>query len=91
MNRKLHLVSFTVEAEKEKVQPDQGGGGGDRGDDDLGDDGEEDDLLDDTPANEQPPSTQGPSSSTSNLKTPISKPNSNSGYKTINMVELSLD
>lgn len=59
MNKELHVVVFTVEAEQEKTQADKGNDGGDGGDDDLGDDGEEDDLLDDTPTKEQTHHTQG--------------------------------
>lgn len=90
MNKKLHVVVFTVEAEQEKTKTDLGSDGGDGGDDDLGDDGEEDDLLDDDPSTkEQPPHTQGPPTDTQ--KTPVSKSNSNSGYKTVSMEEMNIE
>lgn len=90
MNKKLHVVVFTVEAEQEKTKTNPRNDGGDGGDDDLGDDGEEDDLLDDDPpSKEQPPHTQGPSADTQ--KTPVSKPNSSSGCKTVRMDEMNIE
>lgn len=69
MNKKLHVIIITVEAEQEKTQIAPGDDGGGGGDDDLGEDGEDEDLLDDDPlAKEQPHHSQV--SSDDNTKTP---------------------
>jgi len=88
MNKKLHLVYFSVDAEQEKMQQDQGNDGDDGGDDDLGDDGGRKMTLDDIPIDEQPPHTQG--SSTSN-NSRISKPSGNTGHKIVAIDGLLID
>lgn len=87
MNRKLHVVSFLVEADLEKVQggQDNDGDGGD--DDGQDDDGKEDDLLDDDAIDEQPQITDPSSSNSSGMKTPAARPSNNAGHKTISMGE----
>jgi len=87
MNKKLHIVNFTVEAENEEPEGKQDDGGEDGGDNDhKGKDEEEDDLYetDDDDIPKKDPS----SSTSSSMKTPVTKPNSTSGCKTVKVMML---
>lgn len=89
MNRKLHVVEFTIEVEQDKgTGPKDNGGnddGGDGGDDGKGGMDEEADDLYDTDT-EKGPTQDLPPNNNSNMKTPSHKPSSSSGYKTVNSV-----
>lgn len=82
MNKKLHVVSFTVEAESEGTKTKT-----DENDDDGGDDGhkdgdeEADDLYDTD--NEEQTKKDTSASDKSSFKTPVTKPSNASGSKTV--------
>jgi hypothetical protein len=83
MNKKLHVVSFTVEVDGEEgtgKQDDEGGDGGD--DDHKGEDEEADDLFD-TDDDGAPPKEDHSANHNSSMKTPANKPSSNTGCKTV--------
>lgn len=84
MDRKLFGVDFEVEKEGDNGQSSLGGdNGGDGGDDDnLDNDDEADDLSDDGNSEKMnPKEIQG--GDNAKLKTPVNKPSSSSGGKTI--------
>lgn len=90
MNKKLHIVEFTMEGDNEVGKGNQGKGdddGGDGGGDDGhgGVDEEADDLYDIN--TERPLSEDPPPSNNSNMKTPTNKPSGSSGYKTVSRCE----
>lgn len=85
MNKKIFLVSFLVQKEEDKEQKGKGtddGGGG--GDDNLDNDDEADDLDDDDDGIEKPAPSEFQIGESSGVKTPINKPSSNTGHKTVN-------
>ena len=84
MNRKLHVVSFTVETYKEEDKTEKGpGDGGNGGDDDNPDNDDEANDLDDDEDLTKNKSKDVQMGENSNLKTPASKQMTSTGYKIV--------